>query len=82
MRQTNLPTARQVRDVLGQVEVGDCLIGYQTASQAFTRFPWRVYGPKNADDERELLDEFARYRTATRYAKAISEGRPVNDIDD
>lgn len=75
-----LPTAREVRDVLGQVEIGNYLVTYHD-HWGDERFPWRVCGPKNADDFREILDEFASYREAVRFArrerrKAVRRSRP------
>lgn len=67
-----LPTAREVRDVLGQVEIGNYLVTYHD-NWGDERFPWRVCGPKNTDDFREIVQEFASYREAVRFAR--KEGR-------
>ena len=65
---STLPTAREVRTVLGHVEVGACLVFYKN-TWGDERFPWQVRGAKDADGDREVLDEFATYREAVRCAK-------------
>ncbi len=68
-----LPTARQVKDVIGQIDVGTCRVAH-CDNWGDERWPWRVYGAPNAEGDRELLDEFAQYREAVAFARKITKG--------
>ena len=68
MATTKLPTAREVKSVLGQVDVGACRVVHHD-NWGDARFPWRVYGPPDADGMRDMLDDFAQYREAVSFAR-------------
>jgi len=68
-----LPTAREVKAVLGQVEVGPYLVSHHD-NWGDERFPWRVLGIPDADGFREILDEFPQYRLAVRFARSLMRG--------
>ena len=67
----SLPTARQVKDVIGQIAIGDYLVSHHD-NWGDARFPWRVYGPADADGMRESLDDFAQYREAVAFARGVA----------
>lgn len=68
-----LPTARVVKDVMGQIDVGVCRVSHHD-NWGDARFPWRVYGPPDEDGERAILDDFAQYREAVAFAKRQKVG--------
>jgi hypothetical protein len=63
-----LPTAREVKLVLGSVDIGTHRVTHHD-DWGDERFPWRVLGPADAEGFRETLEEFPRYRDAVAFAK-------------
>lgn len=74
---SNLPTARTVRDVTGQIRIGKAVVSYRRTTAGRDRFPWRV--SEDVDESVDSsgsrpVDEFATYREAVRCAKMINAG--------
>jgi hypothetical protein len=70
MSRKKLPTAREVKDVLGQVEVYGLLVEHHD-NWGDERFPWRLRDVPDADGNREILDEFPRYSEACKAARQL-----------
>jgi len=64
---SKLPGAIEVRDVMGYVEIDGFRVEHHD-NWGDERFPWRVRAPL-ANDEREVLDEFATFREAVRFIR-------------
>jgi len=62
-----LPSARVVKELLGQIDVGAYLVSHHD-NWGDERFPWRVLSPPDEQGFREILDEHAQYRTAVQDA--------------
>lgn len=62
-----LPSAQEVRDAHGQIEIGAFLV---ERNHQDSTYPWQVMGPADPDGSREGLDEFRQLREAVRDAKA------------
>ncbi len=64
-----MPSARDVRDGSGQVEIGNLLVSYDPCEgHAGLGQMWHLKGPL-FDDMRETIDQFDTYREAVREAK-------------
>ncbi len=75
---SKLPSAREVRDVLLHVEIGEFSVRYNMlAGQQNCRFKWQVRGPL-VGVVREVLDEFATYREAVSDARRREKKRVLN----
>lgn len=75
---SNLPTARTVKNVLGQIRIGKAVVSYRRTTAGPDRFPWRV-SEDIANDDNRHVDEFATYREAVRCAKMINAGTWTED---
>lgn len=76
-KKNRFPTAREVKDVLGHVDIGHFRVSHNSAAgQQNMRFLWEVRGPETpAGGCREVLDEFATYREAVADARAREKKR-------
>jgi hypothetical protein len=66
------PSARQVRDALGHVDIGPHRVAHDQRQD--DRFPWRVLSAPDAEGFREEIDRFAQYREAIRFARKLERG--------
>lgn len=71
-----LPSAKEVRDVLGHVDIGAYRVSRNMMSaQQNWRFLWRVLGPEQTDGTREIIEEHASYREAVADARRMERLR-------